>query len=385
MMHKLVQVVSLFFALLFLLSCGSDDNSEPPAALTKIEKPLSVSIDWKTNTGAGIETASYNMRPLLLQNQIFSVDTEGLVKSIDTESGKVKWSAKTDVAAITGLAGTAQVILASSRNGNLNAYDIVDDDLSLRWATRLKGEIRAQPQIDAEQVFIRTVDGKLSALSLVDGSIQWAVTRRVPALSLTGNSQPIVRGNQVIAGFDDGKISAFNRENGQTVWETIVSNPSGRTEIERLVDLDGQFILKDGVIYVSSYQGRLAAIQAIDGNILWSRKFSSYQSIVADDEALYLSGDKSHIWSIDRRTGSAFWKQEALHARKITAPLLIGDKLVVADLEGYVHWLNKSDGTLRGRAKPTSSRHIAQPLIWNDRIMVIDSEGILSSLYLKTP
>lgn len=372
-------------ASLFLLSCSSKDNAEPPSPLMDIEQRLPVSLAWKTNTGAGIQTASYNMRPLLVQNQIFSVNTEGLVKSIDTESGKVNWSAETGVAAITGLAGTTEVILASSRNGDLNAYNILLDGLELRWSTRLKGEIRTQPLIADAQVFVRTVDGKLSALSLSDGSIQWTVTRRVPALSLTGNSQPLIRGGLVIAGFDDGKISAFNRVDGRTVWETTVSHPSGRTEIERLVDIDGQFIIEDGIIYVSSYQGKLAAIQAIDGNLLWSRKFSSYQTIVADEDALYLSGDNSHIWSIDRRTGSAFWKQEALHARKITAPLLTGDKLVVADLEGYVHWLDKSDGTIRGRIRPTESRHIAQPLGWGDKIMVIDSEGILSSLYLKAP
>ena len=375
----------LLIASLFLLSCGDKDNSEPPAPLTKIEQALRVVVDWKTNTGAGIETASYNMRPLLVQDQIFSVDTRGLVKSIDTESGKVNWSTETGMAAITGLAGTAAVIIASSRDGDLNAYDILQDDLELRWSTRLKGEIRALPLIAGEQVFVRTVDGQLFALSLNDGSIQWTISRRVPALSLTGNSQPVVRGDLVIAGFDDGKISAFSRADGQTVWETTVSRPTGRTEIERMVDLDGQFILRDGIIYISSYQGRLAAIQAIDGNLLWSRKFSSYQSIVADQDALYLSSDTSHIWSIDRRTGSAFWKQEALHARKITAPLLIDDKLVVADLEGYVHWLDKSDGALRGRVRPTSSRYIAQPLVWDNRIMVIDSEGILSSLYLKKP
>ena len=372
-------------ASLFLLSCSSKDNAEPPSPLSEIEQPLPVLVNWKTKTGAGIKTASYNMRPLLVQNQIFSVNTEGLVKSIDAESGKVNWSTETAVAAITGLAGTAEVILASSRDGDLNAFNILNDGLKLRWSRGLKGEIRAPPLIADAQVFVRTVDGRLSALSLSDGGTQWAVTRQVPALSLTGNSQPVVRGELVIAGFDDGKISAFNRVDGRTVWETTVSHPTGRTEIERLVDIDGQFILKDGIIYVSTYQGKLAAIQAIDGNVLWSRKFSSYLSIVADEDALYLSDDNSHIWSIDRRTGSAFWKQEALHARKITAPLLIGDKLVVADLEGYVHWLDKSDGTLRGRVQPTDSRHIAQPLEWNNRIMVIDSEGILSSLYLKAP
>ena len=373
----------ILFASLFLLSCSSEDNTEPPTPLSKIEQPLPVRVDWKTNTGAGIESASYNMRPLLVQNQIYSVNTEGLVKSIDTESGKVNWSAETEVAAITGLAGTSEVILASSQDGDLNAFNILPDGLQLRWSIRLKGEVRALPLIADQQVFVRTVDGRLSALSVSDGSIQWTVTRRVPALSLTGNSQPLVKGNLVIAGFDDGKISAFNRADGRTVWETTVSHPTGRTEIERLVDIDGQFIIEDGIIFVSSYQGKLAAVQAIDGSVLWSRNFSSYQSIVADEDALYLSSDNSHIWSIDRRTGSAFWKQEALQARKITAPLIIGDNLVVADLEGYVHWLDKSDGTLRGRVKPTNSRYIAQPLEWNNKIVVIDSEGILSSLYLK--
>ena len=381
-MFYYVRLLTLIAPLL-LLSCSSKDNVEAPSPLSEIEQALPVLVGWKTSTGAGIDTASYNMRPLLVQDQIFTIDATGLVKRIDAKSGKVSWSVGTGIIAITGLVGTGEVLLASSRDGDLYAYNVLQDGLELRWETRLKGEIRALPLIAEQQVLVRTVDGRLSVLSLNDGSIQWTVSRRVPALSLTGNSQPLVKDDLVIAGFDDGKISAFNRIDGRTIWDTTVSHPSGRTEIERLVDLDGQFILKDGIIYVSPYQGKLAAIQAIDGNVLWSREFSSYQSIVADEDALYLNGDASDIWSIDRRTGSAFWKQEALHARKITAPLLVGDKLVVADLAGYVHWLDKSDGTIRARAKPSESRYIAQPLVWNDRIIVIDSKGILSSLHLK--
>ncbi|MFV2031187.1 MAG: outer membrane protein assembly factor BamB [Gammaproteobacteria bacterium] len=377
------RILTILLVSLSVLSCSSKDNSEPPAELTDIEQPLPLKVRWTTNTGAGIDTASYNMRPLLVQDQFFSVDTEGLIKSISAENGKVKWKFETGLSAITGLAGNADVLVASSRDGDLNAYNLLDRELELRWSTRLNGEIRATPVIDRQQVFVRTTDGKLSAISLADGSVQWAVSRRVPALSLTGNSQPLVRGDLVYSGFDDGKLVAFNRTDGATVWDVTVSNPSGRTEIERLVDLDGQFILRDGVIYVSSYQGRLAAIQALDGNVLWTRKFSSFQSIEADDEALYLSSDNSHLWSIDRRTGSAFWKQEVLHARKITAPVLVGDSLVVADLEGYVHWFDKSDGALRGRVRPNDTRYLAQPQIWQDRVVVIDSDGYLSSIMQK--
>jgi outer membrane protein assembly factor BamB len=379
-MLKRILLLAITGISLIQLSCATKDNSEPPAPLTKIENAMPVYVEWKVDAGEGLDTASYNMQPLLNQGQIFSVDTEGMVMSIDAENGNENWISFTRLASITGLAGAEGVIIASSKNGDLIAYDIEEKNLKQRWAIRLKGEIRAAPAIAGEQVFVRTVDGKLSALSLSDGSIQWTVSRRVPALSLTGNSRPLIEGDLVIVGFDDGKISAFSRDDGQTVWETTISNPSGRTEIERMVDLDGQFIFRDGIIYISSYQGRLAAIQATDGNVLWSRKFSSYQSIDADEEALYLSSDDSHIWSVDRRTGSAFWKQEVLHARKITAPMIIGENLVVADLEGYVHWFDKSDGTLLGRVRPSKSRYIAKPVKWQNKVIVIDSDGLLSSV-----
>ncbi|MDH5356036.1 MAG: outer membrane protein assembly factor BamB [Gammaproteobacteria bacterium] len=368
---------------LALLSCGSTDNSEPPAALSEIEQPLDLRVRWSTDTGAGASSASLDMRPLLINDQILSIDIEGEINSINAESGRINWSAETGIKAITGLAGNSHVVIATSADGDLAAYNLLEAGLEKRWSIQLNGEIRATPALNQDQLFVRTVSGKLSAVSLADGNVEWTVSRRIPALTLTGNSSPVISNELVIVGFDDGKITAFESKNGQTVWETAVSHPVGRTEIERLVDIDGHFILKDGVIYVSSYQGRLAAIQAVNGNVLWSREFSSYQSMVADDQAIYLSGDMSHIWSIDRRSGSAFWKQEVLHSRKITAPQLVNGNLVVADFEGYVHWFDKTDGSLKGRIQPSNARHISQPLLWQNNILVFDSAGQLSSLSLR--
>ena len=205
----------------------------------------------------------------------------------------------------------------------------------------------------------------------------------MPVLSLTGNSEPLVDGQLVFAGFDDGNLIAYNRDNGQTVWESTISLPSGRTEVERLVDLDGRFVLRDGVIYVTSFQGKLAAVQAVSGDLLWSREFSSFQAIAIDQDALYLSADNSHLWSIDRRTGTAFWKQDVLNARKITAPAVFGDKLVVADLDGYLHWFDKTDGSLIGRIRTTYARSYVQPLTWQDSVLTLDRFGILSSVSLQ--
>ena len=348
--------------------------------MTEIEQPIPLQTDWSTDTRAADNIADYNLRPLLIDDQILTIDTQGEIVNIDAKTGKSRWRFETGMAAISGLAGNRDVIIASSGNGDLAVYKRLENGLQKLWSVQLKGEIRAAPAIDNGQLFVRTVAGKLTAVSLADGSVLWTISRRIPALSLTGNSPPVVDGNRVIVGFDDGKLAAFDRKNGQTLWETPISLGTGRTEIERLADIDGQFLLKDGIIYVSTYQGRLAAIQSINGNVLWSRKFSSYQSIVADNDALYLSGDLSHLWSIDRRTGTAFWKQEVLHARKITAPELLDDKMVVADFEGYVHWFDKSDGRLLGRIQPSSARHIAQPLRWQENVVVFDNEGQLSSI-----
>ena len=368
----------------FLVSCGGNkDNADPPAELTAIKINVPLQLNWALDTRAAKNRASYRLRPLLVGNHAYSIDTDGTVVSVDLASGRKLWKFDTELEPITGLAGNDQILIATSQDGDIAAYRESDDELELLWKTRIESEIRATPLIDNDQVFVRSVDGKLRSLAIADGNEQWVVARSVPALSLTGNSEPLVQGELVFAGFDDGKLIAYDRATGQTRWESTISAPGGRTEIERLVDVDGSFVLRDGVIYVSSFQGRLAAIQAVSGDLLWSREFSSYQPIAIDDDALYLSADNSHLWAIDRRTGTAFWKQDVLHARKITAPAILGDNLVVADLDGYLHWFSRSEGTLLGRIRTSYTRNYVQPITWQDSVLTLDRQGLLASVSIR--
>jgi outer membrane protein assembly factor BamB len=372
----------LFAALLVLLAaCSTDtDNSEPPAELTSIQDSIRLAVNWTLDTRASPNSASYRLRPLLIGDRLYTIDTQGRVVCVDLERGRRQWRFDTELATITGLGGDASLIVAGSRNGDVAAYREIKGGLELVWKVNIASEIRATPVLDRDRVFVRSVDGKLRSLSAVDGSQQWVVVRRVPSLSLTGNSEPLVAGEIVVVGHDDGKLVAFNRADGEIRWETSIGIPSGRTEVERLVDIDGSFVLRDGVIYAASFQGRLAAVQAVSGDLLWSREFSGYQSIAIDDDAIYLSADNSHLWSIDRRTGSAFWKQDVLNARRITAPSIIDNRLVVADLDGYLHWFNREDGRLVGRIRFADTRSYVQPVIWRDTVLSIDRVGQLASI-----
>ncbi len=375
-----LQLLLLAVSFFLLTACSSSDNSEPPAELTEIENAEFVQILWSKDSGKGSVNKYIDMQPFVLGDKIFTIDTRGLMLQIDALSAVRNWSFESGLMATTGLTGNASSLVASSRNGEVVLFDYDERSLEIRWKHQLKSEIRTKAVLNGQQVFVRTVDGKLSVLDAVNGELQWAVSRRVPALSLTGSSYPLVTRELVISGFDNGKLVAFNRENGKIIWEHTVSAPRGRTEIERLVDLDGQFLLLNNIVYVSSFQGDLVALELESGQVLWSRKFSSFQPMDADDEALYLTDDKSHLWSIDRRTGSAFWKQDSFNARKLTAPLVIGDKIVVADLEGYIHWVSKTDGKLLARVQPADTRYIAQPSLIDSKIVVVDASGLVTTL-----
>jgi len=365
----------------WLAACGGNkDNSEPPAALTSIEDPIPLWINWVVDTRASKNRAAFRMTPLIDGDSAYTIDNSGLIRRIGLAKGSKLWRYRSEFEPIIGLGGNSQMLIATSRDGDLSAFREIDGGLEPVWSTRIGSEVRAIPVVDGERVFVRSVDGRLRSLSSADGSEQWLVSQRVPALSLTGNSIPLVVGEMVIVGFDDGKLIAYDRKTGKTLWDTAITVPSGRTEVERLDDLDGDLVVRDGVVYAVSFQGHLAAVQAVNGDVLWSRKFSSFQAIAIDDTALYLSSADSDLWSVDRRTGSAFWKQDVLHARRITAPTLIGDKLVVADFEGYLHWFAKTDGKLLGRVRATSERNYVRPQLWQNSIIIHDRLGFLSSV-----
>lgn len=369
--------LALLVAVFFLAACSTPDNSEPPAELTEIQNPEFVKLVWNKDSGKGAVRKYINMQPFVFDSKIYTIDTVGHISRFDASTAEVDWVYDSGLDSITGLTGDSASLVATSRNGEVVLFDYDDFSIKQRWKHQLNGEIRTRAVIDGKQVFIRTVDGKINVLDANDGAMQWNVSRRVPALSLTGSSHPIVTDDLVIAGFDNGKLVAFNRENGSTAWEHTVSSPQGRSEIERLVDLDGQFILRDNIIYISSYQGNLIALTVDNGQVLWSRKFSSFKAMDIDEEAIYLTDDNSHIWSIDRRTGSAFWKQDILQHRKLTAPRLLNDKIVVGDLQGYIHFLDKSDGRVVARIQPSDVKYIAQPEVIESKIVTIDLSGQL--------
>jgi outer membrane protein assembly factor BamB len=353
------------------------DNAEPPSPLVQFEPTLHIAELWETRIGSGTDEQYLKLVPAIANQRIYVVDADGELTALDATNGRELWTADADMR-ITGGPGVGEnSVLIGSGEGDVLAYDAATGEE--QWHSRVSSEILSAPIRSEGVVAVRTNDGKLFGLDGNTGKRLWIYDRTVPSLTLRGTSAPLAAGGAVVAGFDAGKLAALELRSGRLLWETSVATSRGRSELERMVDIDSEPMIVDGIIYVATFQGQLAAIHPDGGRILWNREVSSYAGLAADDNYIYISTDDSHVVAMDRSTGSTAWRQEKLHARQITGPAAIGDYLVVGDLEGYLHWMEKSTGRFVARNSLTEGRIIVQPTAIGKILYAYAIDGTLAA------
>jgi outer membrane protein assembly factor BamB len=234
-------------------------------------------------------------------------------------------------------------------------------------------------------VVTRTTDGRIAAYDLANGGMKWFHDRNLPALTVRSLGSPSIHGDLVIDGSAAGKVLAMSLQDGRSVWETTVIVPRGRSEVERMVELDADPVLQGDIAYVTGFQAGLAALDTTSGSILWHQK-TAYTShaVVVDRKSLYVTDNSSDVWKMDLTNGADQWKQDVLHQRRLTVPARIRDFLVVGDFEGYLHLLRADNGSLVGRLEVESEDPIiATPLVFEDTLYVLTSKGVLAAVKIE--
>jgi len=353
------------------------DNSEPPTPLAEIAQRINIIEVWSKNVGKGYESLYLKLTPAIYDNHVYIADSNGELSAIDVTSGKAIWRVDTDHPVTGGPGAGAGLILLGTSEGEVLAYSA--DQGKFLWKSRVSSEVLAAPQADDNIVVVRSIDGKIFGLNGETGSRLWIYDRTVPALTLRGTSAPIIQSGLVITGFDGGKLVALDLRTGKLLWETEIAQASGRSELDRMVDIDSEPIIREGVIYVATFQGNIAAVDLQTGQLQWSRDIPSYAGLGLDPRHVYLTDDESNIWALERFSGSSVWKQESLKSRAATAPASIGNYVVIGDLEGYLHWLDSETGEFVARHQFTKNRIIAPPVAYQDIIYAYSSNGTLGA------
>jgi outer membrane protein assembly factor BamB len=357
---------------LALVGCGDDKDVDPPAELVDIKATRDVNQLWSVSLGGDSERLRLALRPAVVEGVVYAASHDGEVAAFAAQSGKRAWSIKTKLPLSAGPEVGAGVVVIGSSEGDLLALDATNGQE--RWRTSIKSEILARPLVVNDVVVVRTVDGHIEALSLTDGARRWSVDEQVPRLTLRGTSPPVLAGDRIVAGFDSGRMLAIDVRNGEVLWDTIVNAPSGRTELERLADIDSPPRVSGDDIFVVGFQGRVAMLALDSGQIWWARDASSYRGFSMDEDNLYLTNADSVVIAMKRSDGAVLWEQDAMKRRGLTAPAVDGDSLVVGDFEGYVHWLDKATGEIVARQK-TDGERITNPAVTTDAGVFVQTDS----------
>jgi outer membrane protein assembly factor BamB len=359
---------------------GGDDNADPPAELVKIEVPVPLEKLWDNSVGVGNDEHFVNLVPAIDGDLLFIADRKGRVVALDVETGKQRWSVKTDVAVSAGPGVGEGLVLVGTSDAEVLALSAVDG--TELWKADVSSEVLSVPQIDLDKVIVQTADGNVAALDAENGEQLWIHDRSIPVLTLRGTSTPAVQHGLVVVGYANGKLAALSAEKGFNVWETSISIPQGSSEIDRMVDIDGDPIIVGGAVYVTTYQGRVAVIDIQNGNPGWTVEMSSNVGLGVDFSQVYVTDDQSHVWALARSTGASEWKQEELDNRGLTAPEPYEDYILVGDVEGYVHLLSRYDGHVAARVKIDRRGITARPLVSDGVFYVYGNSGKLAAYRL---
>ena len=351
---------------------ASDDNIDPPAELVELKNSIQIQTLWSTTAGEGTEGQRLELVPYVYKDKVYVADSEGNVEALNASTGKRLWEVETELPLSGGPGAGGGLVLVGSRDGDVVALDAASGQE--QWRKRVSSEILSVPQTDLGMVVVHTMDGRLFGLSAESGEEVWSYTRSVPVLSLRGSSSPVISGTKVICGFASGKLMAFDLVSGELLWESSISAPRGRTELERMVDIDGELAIVEGVVYVATFQGDLAAVSEDTGVVLWRRNMSSHAGTGADFRQIYVSDAEDYVWAVEPRNGAALWKQKKLRARKLSAPAVMGDFILVGDFEGYVHWLSNEDGRMVARIR-VGKEPISTPPIVKEGVAYVYGDG----------
>ena len=234
-------------------------------------------------------------------------------------------------------------------------------------------------------VIVQTVDNRLQALRIFDGSERWTVKESMPALTLRGSTAPIISGSNVVAGFDNGFVIAVSIDTGDIEWRSFLAPPSGRSDLERLSDIDGAMSIVGQDIYAAGYQGRIGSIAAESGQILWSVEVSSQSGVAADWTSLYTVQETGILIAMARRNGAEAWRQEILFRREPTLPVPFHTTVAVGDFEGYVHFFNNLDGELVARVKVDGAAITSDPVVVADLLYVQSDSGAIAAYRIVDP
>ena len=383
-MNNCKRLALIIISLLFISSCsslsglkfwGNEEETEQPTELISINQTVEIQTEWNKKLGIGKNYG--RIVPAFSGDQVVYISANGELSLLDKETGNEIWKKETGEMVSGAIAVGFKRIFFGSLDGEIICLDL--DDGTEIWRSQTTSEILSTPVTNGSVVVIQSADGKVTGFNFKDGKQMWVHQSAVPKLTLRGTATPILGKGFIFTGFANGKVAMIYPDSGAIRLEMPVTINEGKSELERVVDVDGKSVLSNNVLISASYQGNITAINLLEGKIDWQEKVSTTHDLVAVRSRVMAIDAKDSIKAFGVSTGAILWQQEGLRLREMSSPAIVGTYYAVGDFEGYVHILDSKDGSFLARKK-ISNKPILAIVSEGKNILVLDNAGKLTYL-----
>ncbi|HYG05718.1 MAG TPA: outer membrane protein assembly factor BamB [Stenotrophomonas sp.] len=358
-----------------------------PAELVDFQPTVQVQKLWSTGVGKGEGRIGVRQRPAVVDGKVFAAAVEGGVVALDLQTGKQIWEYKPEKVKkkpklrLSGGPGVGEgLVVIGTLDGQVIALDAATG--TEKWRGRVPNEVISAPAIAQNVVFVRSNDGRITAFDASNGERRWFHDQEAPSLTVRGNAAVVAGPGVVFVGNDDGTVTALAMQDGRPLWTQTVGAPEGRSELQRMADVDGTPVLEDRTLFVTSFKNETLAIDGPTGRPLWSRDHGGAGTVGVSPNLAVVSDNAGTVWGLDKSSGTAMWSQAALARRSLTGPAIQGDYAVVGDYKGYLHWLRLDNGELAARERAGRDALLAQPVVADGILIVENTDGDLIAFRL---
>ena len=355
-----------------------------PAELVDFEATVKPRRVWSANLGEGEGKIGARQRPAVADGHVFAAATDGGVVALDLQTGKEVWRFKAgrkEELRLSGGPGVGEgLVVVGSLGGDVIALDAGNG--SERWRARVNSEVITAPLVAQGHVFVRGNDGRITALDAASGERRWFSEQELPSLTVRGNA-PLAWGPGVLfSGNDEGTLTALGMQDGRVLWKQAVGLAEGRSELDRMADVDSGPLIDGVMLFASSFRNRTIAIDGPSGRPMWQSDHGGIGGMAVSPYGVLVSSPAGTVYMLDRNNGAALWSQPVLARRSLTGAAVQGDYAVVGDIEGYLHWMRLSDGEMAARERSGRKPIKGQPLVADGILLVQTIDGELNAFRL---
>jgi len=348
-----------------LAACAGPDRPKP-ADLGPNSALIGIRAVWTSSIGG----VGFPLAARAVDGRLYVASTEGNVAAIDAGTGSVVWRVALGSKLSAGVGSDGRYTSVVTTGNELITLDAGREI----WRQRLNAVTLTAPLVAGARVFVQSSDRSVSAFDAATGRKLWLQQRSGDALVLGQSGVLLAVGDTLVVGIG-GRLVGMNPQNGISRWESALASSRGTNEIERLVDLVSGVSRSGNQVCARAFQSSVGCVDAATGALIWSKPAVGFKGIDGDDLNLFGTEADGKVLAWRRSDGERLWVSERLRFRVLTAPVLVGQSIVIGDDAGTLHFVSRQDASPLNRITTDGSAIAATPILVGQTLVAVTQRG----------